>query len=153
MRKITKLRGVSCSWVHSRPSLASNLSWVSGEEDEHVTDRDAIHNVVFRCCNVCLNPFWAGWQGIWKRPTVLHLLLRAIEKHRRRCNDIAWAGGFTGVEGAPVSSVSAAKIHLSDVSVEEMVREVMQGSEGAETGSATHALRVAWVDAIRKCPP
>eukprot|EP00752_Nemacystus_decipiens_P010372 g9242.t1 len=85
-------------------------------------------------------------ETVWKRPTVLHLLLRAIQKDRRLRREAPWAGG-TGFKEEEEEEEGRRKIDLTDESLLEMMNQHMPA--GADKHGAT---REAWIAAIRKCP-
>lgn len=76
-------------------------------------------------------------QVLWKRPTALHLLLRAISKNQVRRKEMSWRGG----------SSDGVAFELTDESLVRIVTELMPS--GAD-GNGVSAEK--WIAAIRKCP-
>ncbi|CAM9379052.1 unnamed protein product [Scytosiphon promiscuus] len=79
-------------------------------------------------------------EAVWKRPTVLHLLLRAIKKDRRLRREAPWAS-------AAASAEEEAEIDLTDECLFSMVHELLPAAADGEGGTCE-----AWIAAIRKCP-
>ena len=76
---------------------------------------------------------------LWKRPTALHLLLRAISKARVRRKEMPWAGVRVGGEEG--------EIELTDQSLVKIVTELIPTEVDGNGVSPER-----WVAAIRKCP-
>lgn len=81
---------------------------------------------------------------MWKRPTVLHLLLRAIQKDRLLRREAPCA---RAAEKEEEEEEGCRRIDLTDDSLSMMMRELMPA--GADRDGATCE---AWIAAIRKCP-
>lgn len=81
-------------------------------------------------------------QAVWKRPTVLHLLLREIKKYRRLRKEAAGRGG--AVVAAEVEDES---VDLTVESLSTIVDDLMPAAADKHGGT-----REAWIAAIRKCP-
>lgn len=74
---------------------------------------------------------------------MLHLLLRAIKKHRRLRKEAAGGGGAV----VAAEEEDEGKIGLTVESLSTIVRELMPAAADKHGGTCE-----AWIAAIRKCP-